>query len=79
LEASSVKLGVVLRLLNAAGWDAFDVSQVVPDYLTDHGKVDFVLTAALSRNGYCISLKLKDPEIVRVLPSCWKPGQVAGF
>ena len=25
LDVSSVKLGVVLRLLNAAGWDVFDV------------------------------------------------------
>ncbi len=25
LDVSSVKLGVVLRLLNAAGWAAFDV------------------------------------------------------
>ena len=46
LEASSVKLGVVLRLLNAAGWDVFDVSQVVPDYPTGNGRIDFALMAS---------------------------------
>ena len=45
LDLSSVKLGVVLRMLNAAGWDVFDVSQVVPDYPTGNGKVDFALVA----------------------------------
>lgn len=49
LDVSSVKLGVVLRLLNAAGWDVFDVSDVVPDYPTGNGKVDFALMAASSR------------------------------
>ena len=49
LNLSSVKLGVVLRLLNAAGWDAFDISEVVPDYPTGNGKVDFALMASSSR------------------------------
>lgn len=49
LDLGSVKLGVVLRLLKAAGWDVFDVPQVVPDYPTGNGKVDFALTAASSR------------------------------
>ncbi len=42
-------LGVVLRLLDAAGWDVFDVSQVVPDYPTGYGRVDFALKPAPSR------------------------------
>ena len=49
LDVSSVKLGVVLRLLNAAGWDVFDISEVVPDYPAGNGKVDFALVAASSR------------------------------
>ena len=49
LEASSIKLGVVLRLMNAAGWDVFDVSQVVPDYATGNGRVDFALMTPPSR------------------------------
>ena len=49
LDVGSVKLGVVLRLLNAAGWDVFDVSEVVPDYPTGNGKVDFALVTVPSR------------------------------
>ena len=49
LDLSSVKLGVVLRLLNAAGWDVFDISEVVPDYPAGNGKVDFALMASSSR------------------------------
>ena len=49
LEVSSVKLGVVLRLLSAAGWDTFDISEVVPDYPAGNAKVDFALVAASSR------------------------------
>ena len=49
LDVSSVKLGVVLRLLNAAGWDVFDISEVVPDYPAGNGKVDFALVAVPSR------------------------------
>ncbi len=49
LDVSSGKLGVVLRLLNAAGWDVFDVSQVVPDYPTGNGRADFTLMSASTR------------------------------
>ena len=49
LDVSSIRLGVALRLLNAAGWDAFDVSQVVPDYPTGNARVDFALMGSPSR------------------------------
>jgi len=49
MDLGSVKLGVVLRLLNAAGWDVFDISEVVPDYPTGNGRVDFALVGASSR------------------------------
>ena len=49
LDVSSVRLGVVLRLLHAAGWDVFDVSQVVPDYPTGNARVDFALMGDPSR------------------------------
>ena len=49
LDASRIKLAVVLRLLRAAGWDVFDVSQVAPDYPTCNGKVDFALMAPNSQ------------------------------
>ena len=32
LDESATKQGVVLRLLSLAGWDTFDISQVVPEY-----------------------------------------------
>ena len=32
LDESATKQGVVLRLLKVAGWDTFDVSEVVPEY-----------------------------------------------
>ena len=34
---------VVLRLLAAAGWDVFDLSQVMPGYMTGNSSVDFAL------------------------------------
>ena len=49
LDVSSIKLGVVLRLLNAVGWDVFDISQVIPDYSSGNGRVDFALAGAPSR------------------------------
>ena len=49
LGVSSVRLGVALRLLNAAGWDVFDLSQVMPDYPTGNGRVDFALMVSPSR------------------------------
>ena len=49
LDISSVRLGVVLRLLNAAGWDVFDISQVIPDYPTGNARVDFALMGSPSR------------------------------
>ena len=49
LDIGSVKLGVVLRLLNAAGWDVFDISEAVLDCTTGNGKADFALFAVPSR------------------------------
>ena len=49
LDTGSVRLAVVLRLLRAAGWDVFDVSQVVPDHPAGKGRADFALVAAPSR------------------------------
>ena len=46
LDVSRVKLGVALRLLNAAGWDVFDVSEVVPDYRSGNARVDFALMSS---------------------------------
>ena len=43
LDESATKQGVVLRLLRLAGWDTFDVSQVVPEYTVGNRRVDYAL------------------------------------
>ena len=40
---AAVAQAVVLRLLAAAGWDVFDLSQVMPGYITGNSSVDFAL------------------------------------
>ena len=40
---AAIGQAVVLRLLAAAGWDVFDLSQVMPGYITGNSKVDFAL------------------------------------
>ena len=43
LTPSAIKQGIVLRLLSAAGWNAFDLSEVEPEYRIGTNKVDFAL------------------------------------
>ena len=40
---AAIAQAVVLRLLTAAGWDVFDLSQVMPGYVTGNSSVDFAL------------------------------------
>ena len=40
---AAIAQAVVLRMLAAAGWDVFDLSQVMPGYATGNSKVDFAL------------------------------------
>ena len=40
---AAIAQGVVLRLLAAAGWDVFDLSQVMPGYVTGNRSIDFAL------------------------------------
>ncbi len=51
LSESAIKQGLVLRVLSAAGWDTFDLSEVRPDYRTGNTKVDFALMATDSGKG----------------------------
>ena len=39
----AIAQAVVLRLLAAAGWDVFDLSQVMPGYITGNSNVNFAL------------------------------------
>ena len=40
---AAIAQAVVLRLLAAAGWNVFDLSQVMPGYVTGNSSVDFAL------------------------------------
>lgn len=51
LSATAVKQGVVLKLLSAAGWDAFDLSEIEPEYSTGNSKVDFALKSPAAGRG----------------------------
>ena len=40
---AAIAQAVVLRLLAAAGWDVFDLSQVMPGYITGNRSINFAL------------------------------------
>ena len=48
---ASVSQGVVLRLLNAAGWDVFDLSQVMPGYRSANTEIGYALLMPRSGSG----------------------------
>ena len=48
---ASVSQGVVLRLLNAAGWDVFDLSQVMPGYRSGNTEIGYALLTPGSGSG----------------------------
>ncbi len=43
LSQAAINHGIILRLLSAAGWNVFNLSEVEPDYRTGRNKVDFAL------------------------------------
>ena len=58
LDESATKQGVVLRLLGLAGWDTFDVSQVVPEYTIGNRRVDYALRP---RSPHAVFIEVKRP------------------
>ena len=48
---ASVSQGVVLLLLNAAGWDVFDLSQVMPGHRSGDTEIGYALLTSQSRSG----------------------------
>ena len=71
LSASAIKQGIVLRLLSAAGWNAFDLSEVEPEYRIGTSRVDFALKSpATGRN--------RAATIPRVLVQVRSPGENLG-
>ena len=48
LSPTAVKQGVVLKLLSAAGWNPFDLSEVEPELRSGTSRVDFALKSSSS-------------------------------
>ena len=48
LNETAIKQAVVLRVLDAAGWSAFDLSEVEPDFQVGSARVDYALKSASS-------------------------------
>jgi len=59
LDESATKQGVVLRLLSLAGWNAFDVSEVVPEYTVGSRRVDYALRLGSSN---LVFIEVKRPS-----------------
>lgn len=51
LSESAIKQGIVLRVLSAAGWDTFDLSEVQPEYRSANTTIDFALMSSSSGRG----------------------------
>ena len=77
LDESATKQGVVLRLLSLAGWDTFDVSQVVPEYTVGTRRVDYALRPG-SSNAVFIEVKRPGENLERhqqqLLEYCFQEG-----
>ena len=77
LDESATKQGVVLNLLSLAGWDTFDVSQVVPEYRVGTRRVDYALGPG-SPNAVFIEVKRPSEKLERhqqqLLEYCFQEG-----
>ena len=77
LDESATKQGVVLRLLSLAGWDTFDISQVVPEHTVGPRRVDYALRPG-SPNAVFIEVKRPGENLERhqqqLLEYCFQEG-----
>ena len=77
MDESATKQGVVLRLLSIAGWDTFDISQVVPEYTVGNRRVDYALRPG-SPNAVFIEVKRPSENLERhqqqLLEYCFQEG-----
>ena len=64
---ASVAQGVVLRLLHAAGWDVFDLSQVMPGHRSGNVEISYALMTTRSGSG--------ESSSPRVLVEVRSPGE----
>ena len=80
---ASVAQGVVLRLLNAAGWDVFDLSQVMPGYRSGNTEIGYALMTPRSGSGESPSPRVlvevrslgESLEATRTVNRCWAAAQ----
>ena len=77
MDESATKQGVVLRLLSVAGWDTFDISQVVPEYTVGTRRVDYALRPG-TPNAVFIEVKCPGENLERhqqqLLEYCFQEG-----
>ena len=77
MDESATKQGVVLRLLSIAGWDTFDISQVVPEYTVGTRRVDYALRPG-TPNAVFIEVKRPGENLERhqqqLLEYCFQEG-----
>ena len=77
LDESATKQGVVLRLLSLAGWDTFDIAQVVPEYTVGTRRVDYALRPG-TPNAVFIEVKRPGENLERhqqqLLEYCFQEG-----
>ena len=77
MDESATKQGVVLKLLNVAGWDTFDISQVVPEYTVGNRRVDYALRPG-TPNAVFIEVKRPGENLQRhqqqLLEYCFQEG-----
>jgi hypothetical protein len=57
INEASVSHGVVTPILRALGWDDTDPAQVVPEYASGRGRVDFALCASARRPSVFVEVK----------------------
>ena len=77
LNESATKQGMALRLLSLAGWNPFDVSEVVPEYTVGNRRVDYALRPG-SANAVFIEVKRPGENLERhqqqLLEYCFQEG-----
>ena len=59
LDEAATKQGIVLRLLSLAGWNPFDLSEVVPEFTVGSQRVDYALRLDSSSKAF---IEVKRPS-----------------
>ena len=77
LDEAATKQGIVLRLLSLAGWNPFDLSEIVPEYTVGSRRVDYALRIG-SVNRVFIEVKRPSEDLEQhqkqLLDYCFQEG-----